>query len=181
MILAAQYISAEGVPPHAGCLGFPRVVDMVVVESSNNLAEINDMADSSQGALFNPETLFVPTAGYSQVAEVRSGKLLYVAGQISLDKSGKMVGEDDFLAQAEQVFMNLKAAVEAAGGTFDDVVKLNYFCVQAVDPSLIPEMLKVRDRFVNTQTSPVSTFVVVKGLVRPKWLIEVEAVAVVNP
>jgi enamine deaminase RidA (YjgF/YER057c/UK114 family) len=59
-------------------------------------------------------------------------------------------------------------------------VKLNYFCVEAVDPSLIPQILKVRDRFVDTKNPPVSTFVVVKRLVRPEWLIEVEAVAVVN-
>jgi enamine deaminase RidA (YjgF/YER057c/UK114 family) len=81
----------------------------------------------------------------------------------------------------EQIFLNLKAAVEAAGGSFEDVVKLNYFCVETVDRSLIPEMLKVRDRFVNTKTPLVSTFVVVERLVRPEWLIEVEAVAVVNP
>jgi enamine deaminase RidA (YjgF/YER057c/UK114 family) len=92
-----------------------------------------------------------------------------------------LVGEDDFIAQAEQVFQNLKAAVEAPGGTFENVVKPNYFCVQTVDPSLIPEMLKMRDRFVNTQTPPVSTFVVVKRLVRPEWLIDVEAVAALNP
>ena len=59
-------------------------------------------------------------------------------------------------------------------------MKLNYFCVEAVDHALIPEVLKVRDRFVNTKTPPISTFVVVKRLVRPEWLIEVEAVAVVN-
>jgi enamine deaminase RidA (YjgF/YER057c/UK114 family) len=139
-----------------------------------------EMSDSSQVALFNPETLFVPVAGYSQVAEVRSGRLVYVAGQIALDKSGRLVGEGDFLAQVGQVFLNLKAALEAAGGSFDDAVKLNYFCVEAVDPPLIPEVLKVRDRFVNTKTPPISTFVVVKRLVRPEWLIEVEAVAVVN-
>jgi enamine deaminase RidA (YjgF/YER057c/UK114 family) len=59
-------------------------------------------------------------------------------------------------------------------------VKLNYFCVEAVDPSLIPQMLKVRDQFVDTTNPPVSTFVVVKRLVRPEWLIEIEAIAVVN-
>ena len=131
--------------------------------------------------LFNPETMFVPTAGYSQVAEIRSGTLVYIAGQIPLDKSGNLVGKDDFLAQAEQVFRNIKAAVEAVGGSFRDVVKLNYYCVEAVDPSLIPHILQVRDQFVNTKTPPASTFVVIKRLVRPEWLIEIEAVAVVNP
>jgi enamine deaminase RidA (YjgF/YER057c/UK114 family) len=138
------------------------------------------MSSSPHLSLFNPEGLFVPTAGYSQVAEVRSGRLVYIAGQVPLNKAGQLVGKDDFLVQAGQVFQNLKAAVEAAGGSFNDVVKLNYFAVEGVDQALLPEVLKVRDGFVNTKTPPVSTFVFVKRLVRPEWLIEVEAVAVVN-
>jgi len=138
------------------------------------------MSDSHQVLLFNPETMFVPTAGYSQVAEVKGGKLVYIAGQVPYDKSGMLVGKDDFVAQAEQVFHNIRAAIEAAGGNFSNIMKLNYFCVESVDPSLFPQVLKVRDRFVDTKTPPVSTFVVVKRLVRPEWLIEVEAVAVVN-
>ena len=138
------------------------------------------MSNSQHANLFNPETMFVPTAGYSQVAEIRSGKLVYIAGQVPFDKSGNLVGREDFLAQAEQVFCNLKSAVEAAGGSLGDLVKLNYFCVEAVDPALMMQILKVRDQFVDTQKPPVSTFVVVKRLVRPEWLIEIEAVAVVN-
>jgi enamine deaminase RidA (YjgF/YER057c/UK114 family) len=138
------------------------------------------MPGSPNAILFNPETMFIPTAGYSQVAEIRSGKLVYIAGQVPFDKSGTLVGQEDFLAQAEQVFRNLKSAVEAAEGRLSDIVKLNYFCVEAVDPSLIPQILKVRDQFVDVKNPPVSTFVVVKRLVRPEWLIEIEAVAVVN-
>jgi enamine deaminase RidA (YjgF/YER057c/UK114 family) len=124
--------------------------------------------------------MFAPTAGYSQVAAIESGLLVYVAGQVPFDKAGNLVGEGDVLVQAEQVFRNLKAAVEAAGGSFRDVVKLNYFCVETVEPSLTPQILKVRDRFVDTKRPPVSTFVVVKRLVRPEWLIEIEALAVVK-
>ncbi|WP_158821763.1 RidA family protein [Granulicella sp. S156] len=138
------------------------------------------MPEVRQVTLFNPETMFKPTAGYSQVAEVKSGKLVYIAGQIPFDQEGNLVGKDDFLSQAEQVFKNLKAAVEAAGGTPEDIVKLNYFCVESVDPSLTPGILAVRDRFVNVAAPPISTFVVVKRLVRPEWLIEIEAVAVIN-
>jgi enamine deaminase RidA (YjgF/YER057c/UK114 family) len=72
-------------------------------------------------------------------------------------------------------------AEEPRNATLSDVVKLNYFCVEAVDPSLIPPILKVRDQFVDPNNPPISTFVVVKRLVRPEWLIEIEAVAVVNP
>jgi enamine deaminase RidA (YjgF/YER057c/UK114 family) len=114
------------------------------------------------------------------VAVVTSGNLVYIAGQVALDASGNLVGKDDFRAQVEQVFKNLKAAVEAARGNFHDVIKLNFYCVDSVDPSQVPLVREVRDKYVNTQNPPTSTFVVVRRLVRPEWLIEVEAVAVVN-
>jgi enamine deaminase RidA (YjgF/YER057c/UK114 family) len=126
--------------------------------------------------LFNPETMAKPVAGYSQVAEVTGGKLVYIAGQVALDKSGTLVGKDDFPAQVEQVFKNLKAA----GGDFNDVIKLNFYCAESVDPALIPQVRGIRDQYVNTQNPPASTFVVVHRLVRPEWLVEVEATAVVK-
>ena len=131
--------------------------------------------------LFNPDTMVKPVTGYSQVAEVTGGKLVFIAGQVALDKSGTLVGKDDFPAQVEQVFKNLKAAVEAAGGDFNDVIKLNFYCSETVDPALIPQVRGIRDKYVNTQNPPASSFVIVHRLVRPEWLIEVEATAVVKP
>ena len=55
------------------------------------------------------------SVGYSQVAAVTGGTLVLVSGQVALDKSGNVVGKDDFRAQVQQVFENLKAAIEAAG------------------------------------------------------------------
>jgi len=130
--------------------------------------------------IFNPETMAKPTAGYSQVAEVGEGKIVYIAGQVALDKSGNLVGKDDFHTQVQQVFENLKAAVEASGGDFKSVVKLNYYCAASVDPSQMAVVREVRDKYVNTANPPTSTFVFVQRLVRPEWLIEVEAVAVVK-
>lgn len=128
----------------------------------------------------NPDTMAKPTAGYSQLAEVTGGKVVYVAGQVAMDASGNLVGKDDFRAQVEQVFKNIDSAVKAAGGDFHSVIKLNYYCAESVDPTLIPAVREIRDRYVNTANPPTSTFVVVKRLVRPEWLIEVEAVAVVK-
>ena len=130
--------------------------------------------------IFNPETMARPTAGYSQVAEVGEGKIVYIAGQAALDKSGNLVGKDDFRAQVQQVFENLKAAVEASGGDFNSIIKLNYYCAASVDPSQLPVLREVRDKYVNTANPPTSTFVFVQRLVRPEWLIEVDAVAVVK-
>jgi 2-iminobutanoate/2-iminopropanoate deaminase len=131
--------------------------------------------------LSNPDTLAKPSAGYSQIAEVTGGKIVYIAGQVSLDKSGNLIGKDDLRAQAQQVFGNLKAAVEAAGGDTSDLVKLNIYVVESVNADQIPALRDIRDKFVNTANPPTSTFVVVKRLVRPEWLIEIDAVAVVQP
>jgi enamine deaminase RidA (YjgF/YER057c/UK114 family) len=130
--------------------------------------------------IFNPVTIAKPTAGYSQVAEVSGGKIIFIAGQVAQDRNGNLVGKDDFRAQVQQVFENVKAAVEAAGGDFNNVVKLSYYCAESVDPAQIPAVREIRDKYVNTANPPTSTFVVVKRLVRLEWLIEVEAVAVVK-
>lgn len=135
------------------------------------------MPDSSV-RFSNPPDL-PPPLGYSHIAEVRRGRVLYVAGQTPVDATGALVGKDDFAAQVRQVFSNLKRAVEACGGTFADIVKLNYFCRDSVPAAALPLVREVRDEFVNTRSPPASTFVVVSRLVRPEWLIEIEAVAVI--
>ncbi|HEY6332128.1 MAG TPA: RidA family protein [Blastocatellia bacterium] len=137
------------------------------------------MTESPNFRLFNPSTMAKPVAGFSNVAEVRGGKLVYTAGQVALDPSGKLVGDGDFRAQIEQVFQNLKLAVEATGGTFFDVIKLNYYIVEAGHLSELASLREVRDRFVNTGNPPASTLLFVSRLARPEWLVEVEAIAVV--
>jgi hypothetical protein len=73
----------------------------------------------------SPKTLIAPgPAGYSHIAKVNHGTIVYLSGQVPSDASGKLIGEGDFEAQVEQVFHNLKLAVEAAGGTMADIVKL---------------------------------------------------------
>jgi enamine deaminase RidA (YjgF/YER057c/UK114 family) len=116
--------------------------------------------------------------GYSHIAEVTSGKLVYIAGQVPMDANGNVIGENDFRAQLVQVFTNLKIAVEAAGGTCADLIKLNYYCCERVPPSEQHWVREVRDQFVNVAAPPVSTFIFVSRLVRPQWLIEIDAVAV---
>ena len=91
-----------------------------------------------------------------------------------------MIGEGDFEAQVEQIFGNLKIAVEAAGGTMADIVKLNYYLVAEVDQAIVPKLRPIRDRYINVEKPPASTFVVVSRLMRPGWLIEIEAVAAID-
>ena len=105
---------------------------------------------------------------------------MLIAGQVAHDTAGNLVGENDFAAQVEQVFKNLDAAVRAAGGTFHDIVKINNYCVASIDPAQFAAFRTVRDRYVNTAAPPVSTFVFVSRLVRPGWLFEIDAMAVIG-
>jgi enamine deaminase RidA (YjgF/YER057c/UK114 family) len=129
--------------------------------------------------IFSPATLPPPT-GYSHVAKVNRGTLVYIAGQVSSDASGKLVGEGDFEAQAERVFANVKLAVEAAGAGMADIVKMNTYIVASVDPADVPKMREVRGRYFGGGTPPASTLVYVSRLAQPGWLIEVEVVAAID-
>jgi len=129
--------------------------------------------------IFSPATLPPPT-GYSHIAKVNKGTLVYIAGQVSSDASGKLVGEGNFEAQAERVFANVKLAVEAAGATMADIVKMNTYIVAAVDPADVPKMRAVRGRYFGSGTPPASTLVYVSRLAQPGWMIEVEVVAAID-
>ena len=134
------------------------------------------MSSEENSQLLIPETM-PKSVGYSQVAVVTGGKIVFIAGQVALDKSGNVVGKDDFRAQVQQVFENLKAAVEAAGGDFSDVIKLNSY---VLDLSHLSEFREVRDKYINLKNPPASTVIQVPRLFRPEFLVEIEAVAVVR-
>ena len=129
--------------------------------------------------IFSPPTLMKPV-GYSHVAKITGGTLVYIAGQVSSDASGKLVGEGDFEAQAERVFANVKLAVEAAGAGMADIVKMNTYIVASVDPAEVPKMRAVRGRYFGSGTPPASTLVYVSRLAQPGWMIEVEVVAAIG-
>ncbi len=133
------------------------------------------MSSSENPQFLNPPTL-PPPPGYTQVVSVPAARTVYVAGQIALDPTGALVGPNDFRAQAQQVFENLKAALDAAGATFADVVKLTYYLTNMAN---LPLLREVRDTYVNTRQPPASTAVQVARLAREEFLLEVEAIAAV--
>ena len=122
----------------------------------------------------NPPALAAPP-GYTHVVEARGGRMVFIAGQVALDQAGKLVGASDVLGQAKQVFENLAAALAAAGASFKDVVKLNYYLT---DLAQLPALRQLRDQYVNTSQPPASTLVAVKALFREEFLIEIEAIAI---
>ena len=116
--------------------------------------------------------------GYSHVVSA-SGKMIFVAGQISVDKSGNMVGAGDLRAQTVQVLENVKAALAAAGATFADVVKQNTYVVN-LNAEALPIIREVRSQFLPAENPPASTLVGVTALAMEGLLIEIEVVAVVD-
>ncbi len=120
----------------------------------------------------NPPGLSTPR-GYTHVVDVPAGRMLYISGQVAFDAEGKVVGKGDVRAQTEQVFRNLKTAVESAGATMADVVKINWY---VRDVSQLAVYREVRNQFFGAGPYPASTLVEVKGLVSDDLLIEVEAI-----
>ncbi|WP_306187895.1 MULTISPECIES: RidA family protein [unclassified Streptomyces] len=116
-----------------------------------------------------------PAAQYTHVV-MGTGRFVAVSGQLPLDEDGKLVGEDDPAAQARQVFENLRRCLAAAGAGFDDVVKLTYF---VTDMSHMPAIREARAAHIPDDRLPASSAVQVAALVRPEFLMEIEAFAVV--
>ena len=123
----------------------------------------------------NPPALHKPM-GYTHVVEAAPRRTIYISGQVAFDQNGELVGPGDLKAQTEQVFRNLNAALESCGATLEDVAKIT---VYMLDATQIQVYRDVRDRHF-TRSLPASTLVQVVRLARPEWLIEIEAIALLE-
>ncbi len=108
---------------------------------------------------------------------VRAGDLLFVSGFVPVDGEGRLVGGDDVVAQARQVFANLAAVLAAAGATFADVVKVTVYLTDIEDRARINP---VRQEIFG-DTRPASTLVEVSALAAPGAKVEIDAVALLLP
>jgi enamine deaminase RidA (YjgF/YER057c/UK114 family) len=124
----------------------------------------------------NPPELGEPP-GFSQVVEIRGGRIIFIAGQTALDRDGDVVGKGNFARQATQVFQNLNIALQSVGCTAANLIKLTVFLRNMDDLSAYRE---ARNRFFTTVTpaaAPAVTLVEVSRLYGPDFLIEIEAIA----
>ena len=137
---------------------------------------ISARAQTDGNTYINPPGLATPT-GYTHVVVAADRRTVYVAGQVALDSTGKLVGAGDFRAQAEQVFANLRRALASVGASFADVVKSTTFIT---DAKQVPALREVRTRYLDPKHLPASTLLVVSALARPELLIEIEVVAVLK-
>jgi len=112
--------------------------------------------------------------GYSHVA--RAGKTLYIAGQVARDVRGNLVGKADFEAQARQVYTNLKNILLEAGGSLNHLVKTTTILTHYGN---IESYRKIRQE-VFGDIMPPNTLMIIASLASPDFLIEVEAIAVLD-
>lgn len=115
--------------------------------------------------------------GFALAQAVKVGDTIYLAGQVALDRQGRVIGENDLQAQARQIFENMRTVLNKAGANFSDVVRLtNYFTGELSEESN-RAYWKVRQEYFGNHR-PASTGVQVKSLIYPTLLLEVDAIAV---
>ena len=123
----------------------------------------------------NPDGLPVPRGSYSLVNIAQPGRMVFIAGQTASDIDGKVVGVGDARAQTRFVLGKIQLAVEAAGGSLNDIVAMNVF---STDIRHHRDINDIR-REVLGGNFPASTMVQVVALARPELLLEINAIAVV--
>jgi enamine deaminase RidA (YjgF/YER057c/UK114 family) len=119
--------------------------------------------------------LRTPSGHFAHAIAVRNpGTMVFISGMCAAAADGSVVGIDDIEAQTRQVCQNVKAAVEEAGGTLDDIVRVDVFCRNMEHFDIIH---RVRREYF-TGTPPASTMVEVTKMTNPNYMIEMSAIAV---
>ena len=123
------------------------------------------------------EKIRQPSGHFSQAIAIEAkGRLVFISGMTSRRADGTIAGVGDIEAQTRQVCENLKSAVEAAGGTMDDVCRVD---VYVRNMEHFEKIHKVRREYFGSPP-PASTMVEVTKMTSPEYLIEISAIAVIG-
>jgi reactive intermediate/imine deaminase len=114
---------------------------------------------------------------FVQATRATGATVLFISGQVALDRDGNLIGAGDVAAQARQALTNLRALLEAAGASIADVAKLTVF---VRDMRQFARVQEVRAEFWRGMELPASTALEVARLVRDEFLVEIEAYAVMD-
>jgi enamine deaminase RidA (YjgF/YER057c/UK114 family) len=133
---------------------------------------------SAEISIFNPPALGKPLGAYSQIARVKAGELVFIAGQVATDRSGKLVGAGDFDAQCAQTFANIAAALASVGAGWGNVVEFTTYLVHSQDIAKFATWrLREFPRLFPDGPYPPNTLLIIDRLVQEPFLIEVKATA----
>ena len=131
-------------------------------------------------AYLNPPSLFPSQQyGFSQLVATRGGTTLYLSGQVAWDAEQQIGDPGDLGAQTRRSLANVETAVQAAGGTRDDIVSLRIYIVGQHIHSSLP-VREALVEFFHPERRPASTWIGVPALANPDFLIEIEAIAVIE-
>ncbi len=120
--------------------------------------------------------------GFVHVVVATGGRQVFVAGQVSIDRAGQLVGPDDLAAQTEQALLNVDTALRAASATFDDIATATLYVVDWHE-SKVPELMAGAARaskHVGSAFLTTTTLVPVARLFEPGYLIEIAVTAVTS-
>jgi enamine deaminase RidA (YjgF/YER057c/UK114 family) len=120
----------------------------------------------------NPAVLHTPAGAYSHIVQVPGdARWTVLSGQIGLSPDGSV--PDGIEAETEQTYANIKTALGVTGLGLEDVVK---FTVYLTNAAFIEPFFGVRARVLGTHR-PASTLLIVSGLMKPEWHIEIDCIA----
>ena len=124
----------------------------------------------------SPAKTHKPFANYSHVVTAQgASKLIFCAGQVAAEPSGKVLPPDEFAAQTKLVMENLTLALAEGGANLKDVVKVTiYVC----NPHDVPKARSILQEYFGDDP-PASSLCVLRGLANPNYLLEIEAIAAV--
>jgi enamine deaminase RidA (YjgF/YER057c/UK114 family) len=130
--------------------------------------------------IYNPSALGAPMGQYSHVTRVKANEFLFIAGMLSGDAAGNIVGAGDFDAQTTQVFRNVEAALKSAGASWRNVVQFTTFLVHSQDiPKFMAFRLREFPKMFPDGKYPPNTLLMVDRLVQEPFLVEVQTVAAI--
>jgi enamine deaminase RidA (YjgF/YER057c/UK114 family) len=135
---------------------------------------------STELNIYNPDELGPPMGQYTHVTRVKANEFLFIAGMLSGDSKGNVIGDGDFDAQTAQVFRNVEAALKSAGASWANVVQFTTYLVHSQDiPKFMAYRLREFPKMFPNGKYPPNTLLIVDRLVKEQFLVEVQTIAAV--
>jgi enamine deaminase RidA (YjgF/YER057c/UK114 family) len=135
---------------------------------------------SAELNIYNPNELGPPMGQYTHVTRVKASEFLFIAGMLSGDAAGNVIGEGDFDAQATQVFRNIEAALRSADASWANVVQFTTYLVHSQDiPKFMAFRLREFPKMFPDRKYPPNTLLIIDRLVKEQFLVEVQTIAAV--
>ncbi len=126
----------------------------------------------------NPESMAKPR-GYSHAISITgSHKTIYVGGQNAIDENGVLVGKNSLKQQTEQALININKTLESVGAKLENVIKFNIYISQGQNPQ--DGFQAFQEKWNDRENFPTVTVLFVAGFFNPDWLVEIDAIAVMQ-